>query len=134
MPKSRIRLVAPEAELTLGSPFNPGWRDCARAAGGHRDRQRKLWIFALEAESHVRELLASVFGDDDSAGEDDAGSTIRVTALEDHRARPGAIELAGREIARAFGPASRVRIGNAVRFLVGSARPVGEVCRLLDLS
>ena len=48
-----------------------------------------------------------------------------MTALEDHRARLGAIELAGREIARAVGPASRVRIGNGVRFLVGAASPEG---------
>ena len=71
MPKSRLRLVASEAELTLGSPFNSGWRDCAHAAGGHRDRQRRLRVFAPEKESQVRELLASVFGDDGSAGEED---------------------------------------------------------------
>ena len=125
MPKSRPRLVASEAELTPGSPFDPGWRDRAHAAGGHRDRQRRLRVFAPEAESHVRELLASVFGGDGSAGEDDVGITIRVTALEDHRVRLGAIELAGREIARAFGPASRGRIGNGVRFLTAAASPEG---------
>ena len=76
-----------------------------------------------ETESHVRELVASVFGDDGSPGDDDIGITIRVTALEDHRARLGAIELTGREIARGFGRASRVRIGNGVRFLVGAASP-----------
>ena len=32
MPKSRIRLVASEAELTLRCPFMPVWRDCAHAA------------------------------------------------------------------------------------------------------
>ena len=95
MPRSRIRLVASEAELTVKCPFMPGWRDCAHAAGGHRDRQRFLRVFAPETESHVRELLASVFGDDGSAGEDDVGSTIRVTALEDHRARLGEQGLAG---------------------------------------
>ena len=73
----------------------------------------------------MRELLTSVFGDDGSAEEDDAGVTIRVTALADHRAELGAIQLAGREIARAFGPASRVRIGTGVRFLVGAASPEG---------
>ena len=68
MPKSRIRLVASEAELTLRTPFNPGWRDRAHADGGHWDGQRRLWVFASKAESHVRELLASVFGYHDSAG------------------------------------------------------------------
>ena len=125
MPKSRIHLEASEAELTVKCPFNSVWRDCARAAGGQWVKQRKLWVFAPEAESHVRELLTSVFGDDGSAEEDDAGVTIRVTALADHRAELGAIHLAGREIARAFGPASRVRIGTGVRFLVGAASPEG---------
>ena len=31
MPKSRISLEASEAELTLGSPFNPGWLISRRA-------------------------------------------------------------------------------------------------------
>ena len=48
MPKSRIRLVASEAELTVKCPFNSVWRDCAHADGGHRDRQRRLWVFAPE--------------------------------------------------------------------------------------
>ena len=74
MPESRIRLEASEAELTLRTPFNRSWRDCARAGGGHRDRQRRLWVFAPEKESQVRELLASVFGDDGSAGEEDPAS------------------------------------------------------------
>ena len=74
MPKSRIRLEASQAELTPGCPFNPVWRDGARAVGGHRDRQRRLRVFAPEKESQVRELLASVFGDDGSAGEEDPAS------------------------------------------------------------
>ena len=109
MPKSRLRLVASESELTLGSPFNPAWRDRAHTAGGHRDRQRRLRVFAPEAESHVRELLASVFGDDGSAGEDDAGVTIRVTALEDHRVRFGAIHL-GSRAAGWTGPAAALKL------------------------
>ena len=47
------------------------------------------------------------------------------SALEEHRAELDAIELAGREIARAFGPTSRVRLGNGVRFLTGAASPEG---------
>ena len=112
-----IKIATTTESVIVRSPYNPDFVRDARPLGGKWDASGKVWVFPIGRESYVRDLCQRVYGTDGTA----RTVTLRVTIekgyyINEHR---GAIYLAGRQIARAFGRDSGAKAGDGVVFVSG---------------
>lgn len=114
-----ITITINDGRLAVASPYHPEFPPQAKALGGKWAGNQ--WVFDPRDEARVRDLCREIYGTDGSPVADTDLVTIRVTVMEGCELYEdlGAIFLAGREIARAFGRDGGARLGEGVAFLEG---------------
>lgn len=106
-----------DGKLSVQSPYHPDFPKRARKLGGKWDGGSKRWSFDARDEPRVRELCREIYGEDGSA--DAETCTIRVRYPTQGWADKGALYVAGRQVARAFGRDSGARLGEGVVLFEG---------------
>ena len=114
--------------LHIEAPYNAGFIAKIKAAGGKWNASQKVWAVHEKAEARAKEILTEIYGECGDGSEKRVD--ISVTVQEDIDALQGAIVIAGRSVARAWGRDTGAKVGEKVSFIQGKPTSGGSVKNL----
>lgn len=122
----KFRIDIEEGKAHVYTPYSPEFVSAIKRIGGAKwSGVKKCWTVSAEKVDSVREIMTSVYGENDLEGGEKVD--IRITALYDVQSYSGSVILFGRVVCTASGRDSGARPGSEVDIVSGNISSGGSM-------
>ncbi len=120
-----MKIETKDGRAYISAPYNPEFVNRIKAMGGRWEASSRRWSVQDNAVDAVRAMMLDIYGENDETPAAER-VTLVVHAVDGADALRGAITLAGKTIAKAFGRDSGAKIGDDVAFISGAPYSAGS--------
>ena len=120
-----MKIETKDGKAYISAPYNPDFVARIKAMGARWEASSRCWVVREDAIDAARAAMMAIYGENDETPAAER-VTLIVHAVDGADALRGAITLAGKTIAKAFGRDSGAKIGDDVAFITGAPYSAGS--------